>query len=197
MNRAGAEHVREEAFRAASAAVDRFLERVGSRSGEEAAEPGPADWGRLRSELGRVVDLNLEMVRKAFGLYGGLIGPETWQSGDKGWLLLGPVLSGAEASTVMWLHNFDDDPVEMVGFVGSTLASASGLRIEKPLWSFLPGAVSVPPRSAVPVTVGLAVPTDTQTGSYHGSIATEGREGQAVDIRVEVLGTHPVPHDSW
>jgi hypothetical protein len=126
-----------------------------------------------------------------------LIGPDAWRSGEQGEVVLGPVLAGSQASSVLWLHNFDDDPADTVGFVGSTLDASSSAHVDRPAWSFVPEAVSVPPRSAVPVMVALAVPPDTPSGSYRGSIATEGREGQAVDIRVEVVGADPVPHDSW
>ena len=193
-----ANQVRQEAYRAAAAAVDRFLGRIDDSVTDQVGEVGSAAWDRFRSEMGRVVDLNLDMVRNAFGLYGSLIGPETFaQTGTPDVLTLGPVIPGSDASSVLWLHNFDDDPMTGLTFVGSRLTILGGEPIALPRWSFSPPAALVPARSAVPVVVRLEVPDDTDAGRYIGTVSVLGGEGKVMEVRVEVVSTSAVGHDSW
>jgi hypothetical protein len=190
--------VRREAFQAAGSAVDRFLERVGDPIPEDLNGLGAAAWDRFRSELARVVDLNLDMVRDAFGLYGTLFNPESLQ-GDRaaGMLTLGPGVPGSGAAAVLWLHNFDENPISGVELVGSILSSGDGNPIEEPGWSFTPSNPSVPARSAVPVLVELTIPPGTEGGSYGGTISATSRPGEPIEVRLEVTAMGPVPHDSW
>jgi hypothetical protein len=198
MSEQNADEVRREAFRAAAAAVDRFLERVGDPVPDELNKLGVASWDRFRSDLARVVDLNLEMVRDAFGLYGTVLGPESFdRDGTGGKLILGPGTPGSAAAAILWLHNFDADPISGVDLVGSRLTSSNGERIEDPGWSFTHSNPSVPARSAVPVLVEVAIPPGTGGGSYEGTISRTGGPGEAIEVRVEVTGIEPVPHDSW
>lgn len=190
--------VRREAFRAAAGAVDRFLERVGDPVPTEVGELGKVAWDRFRSELARVVDLNLEMVRNAFGLYGTLLGPEMLKPDGAGArLAFGSGVPGSEVSAVLWLHNFEDDAMEEMRLVGSDLSAGSGARIEGPAWTFAPAVVALPPRSATPVLVTLPIPSDADAGSYRGTIGPAGREGPSIDADVDVVSMDPVPHDSW
>jgi hypothetical protein len=198
MSEPNANEVRREAFQAAAAAVDRFLERVGDAVPEELDRIGAASWDRFRSELARVVDLNLEMVRDAFGLYGTLLGPNSFQpdrAGEK--LVVGPGTPGSEATAVLWLHNFDENPIAAVELVGSKLSAEKGDPIGEPGWTFTPSSPSVPARSAVPVLVRVAIPPGAEGGSYEGQISTTIRQGEPIDVRLEVTSTEPVPHDSW
>ena len=193
-----ANQVRQEAYRAAAAAVDRFLERIDGSVTEQVDEVGSAAWHRFRAEMSRVVDLNLDMVRNAFGLYGSLIGPESFaQTGKPDVLTLGPAVPGSDAASVLWLHNFDDDPMSGLTFVGSRLTIVGGEPIDLTRWSFSPSAVSVPARSAVPVVVRVEVPVDTHAGWYTGTVSVQGSEGQVMEVRVEVVSPSPVGHDSW
>lgn len=198
MSEPNANDVRREAFSAAAAAVDSFLERVGDPVPDELSRLGAATWDRFRSELARVVDLNLEMVREAFGLYGSLLGPETFQSEQReDTLMIGPGIPGSVAAAVLWLHNFDEDPVTRVHLVGSRLSSADSDSIDDPGWSFTPSDPSVPARSAVPVLVEVAIPRSADSGFYEGIISATGRQAERIDVRVEVTAGSPVPHDSW
>jgi len=193
-----ADQIRQEAYRAAAAAVDRFLGRIDESVTDQVEEVGSAAWDRFRAEMGRVVDLNLDMVRNAFGLYSSLIGPESLtQTGKPDVLTLGPAVPGSDAATVLWLHNFDDDPMRGLTFVGSRLSILGGAPIDLPRWSFSPSTVSVPARSAVPVVVRVEVPVDTQAGLYIGTVSVQGSEGQVMEARVEVVSPSPVGHDSW
>jgi hypothetical protein len=193
-----ANQVRQEAYRAAAAAVDRLLERIDDSVIEQVDEVGSAAWDRFRAEMGRVVDLNLDMVRNAFGLYGNLIGPETFaQTGKPDVLTLGPAVPGSDAASVLWLHNFDDDPMRSLSFVGSRLTVLGGEPIDLPRWSFSPATASVPARSAVPVVVRVEVPVGTQAGCYTGTVSVQGCGGQVMEVRVEVVSPSPVGHDSW
>jgi hypothetical protein len=193
-----ANQVRQEAYRAAASAVDRFLGRIDDSVTDQVGDVGSAAWDRFRSEMGRVVDLNLDMVRNAFGLYSSLIGPETLaQTGTADVMTLGPVVPGSDTGSVLWLHNFDDDPTTGLTFVGSRLTIAGGEPIDLPLWSFSPPTVLVPARSAVPVVVRLEVPDDTDAGRYTGTVSVQGGEGKVMEVRVEVVSTSAVRHDSW
>jgi len=194
----GDNEVRREAFRAAAVAVDRFLERVGTPMSDELNDFSGAAWDRFRSELARVVDLNLDMVRNAFGLYGTLIGPEAFDSGGTGRLEFTSGVPGSESVAVLWLHNFDDDPMTDIGLVGSELSIAGGEPIGEPGWSFTPSAVSVPARSAVPVVVKVAIPSGVDGGAYEGTITATGGQGQhPIEVLVDVVAMEPVAHDSW
>lgn len=198
MSEQDATEVRREAFRAAAAAVDHFLERVGDPIPDELSKPGAASWDRFRSELARVVDLNLEMVRDAFGLYGTLVEPDSFTTdGGGGRLVLGPGMPGSGASAILWLHNFDEDPISGVDLVGSRLSSRYGERIDDPGWSFTHSNPLVPARSAVPVLVEVTIPPGTPGGSYEGTISSKGRYGETIDVRLEVIGIEPITHDSW
>jgi hypothetical protein len=198
MSEQNANEVRREAFQAAAAAVDRFLERVGDPAPDELNKLGVASWDRFRSELARAVDLNLEMVRDAFGLYGTFLGPESFNRDRRGGkLTLGPVTPGSAAAAILWLHNFDADPISGVDLAGSRLTSTDEDRIDDPGWSFTHWNPSVPARSAVPVLVEVVIPPGTGGGSYDGTISTTDGQGEPIDVRVEVTGIEPVPHDSW
>lgn len=190
--------VRQEAFRSAAIAVDSFLERVGTPTSEAANDFSAAAWDRFRSELARVVDLNLDMVRNAFGLYGTLIGPEAFDPGAASRLVFTSGVPGSEAVAVLWLHNFDDDPMTDIGLVGSKLSIAGGEAIGEPGWSFTPSPVSVPARSAVPVLVKVAIPAGVDGGAYEGTITpTGGRGQQPIEVLIDVVALEPVAHDSW
>lgn len=189
--------VREEAFRAAAAAVDRFLGRIGDGSGAQIGEVGAAARERLRAEMGRVVDLNLEVVRTAFGLYGGLLEPENLLSPREDLLDIGPTIPGEAPAAVLWLHNFEDDPIGELELVGSRLLAATSGDHCAPGWSFSPSTITVPPRSAVPVLVTIDVPEDTHAGSYIGTVTPRGHEADPIEVRLEVVALDPVPHASW
>jgi hypothetical protein len=190
--------VREEAYRAAAAAVDRVLGRIGDPVADHLDEVGNPAWDRFRAELGRVVDLNLDVVRSAFGMYSTLLRPEMFRrEGRSDLLALGPVVPGSEAGAVLWLHNFDDDPMPDLGFVGSALTLAGNNVIRHPRWSFSPRWVTVPPRSAIPVAVRVEVHDRTPAGSYVGTVSVTGGEGQTIEVHLEVVATEPIPHDSW
>jgi hypothetical protein len=192
------DEVRAEAFRSAAAAVDTVLERIGDPLTEEIGKTGAASWDRFRAELARVVDLNLDIVRNAFDVYGSLLDPESFRSAESSTtLVLGPGVPGSEVAAVLWLHNFDEGPMTGVELVGSRLVAGAGESIERPLWSFAPSTVTVPPGSAVPVTVSVTVPTGTGDGAYVGTITARSGQGQPIDVRLEVVGTGPVAHDSW
>lgn len=191
-----AEEVRRDAFRSAAAAVDRFLERVGEPVADRFTDLGTATWDRFQSELARVVDLNLEMVRNAFGVYGSLLDPNR-MGGDTGKVVFSPGVPGSVSVAVVWLHNFDAEPMSDVTLVGSSLSGREGKRIDQPDWSFQPSPVSVPARSAVPVMAGLAIPADAETASYSGSVTVAGRMGEPVEVGVEVIAMDPIGHDSW
>lgn len=192
------EEVRREAFRSAAAAVDRFLDRVGDPVPEAIRDIGTAGWDRFRSELARVVDLNLEMVRNAFGLYGALIGPESLTPNhDATTLKLSPSMPGSEASGVLWLHNFDEDPTAVTDLTGSPLSGPDGRRIDQPTWTFIPASVSVPAGTAVPVLVGVEIPPGTDQGSYRAVLSTAGHPAEPIEVRVDVVSAEPVAHDSW
>lgn len=197
MNDQQADQVREEAYRAAAGAVDRILERIGVPGADQIDDVRAAGWNRFQAEMGRVVDLNLDMVRNAFGLYSTLLGPETLR-GSRGSdaLTLGPMVPGGTAGSVLWLHNYEDDPVENVSFVGSPLHHTEAGRVE-PHWTFSPSAISVPARSAVPVMVELAIPDRAPAGDYQATVTPGGGPGQSVEIRVEVVARSPISHDSW
>jgi hypothetical protein len=191
-----ADEVRLEAYRAAAAAVDHFLERAGQSVPRRLNDLGAATWERFQSELARVVDLNLEVVRNAFGLYGDLLGPGLLeQKANK--LVFGPGVAGSESVAVVWLHNFEAEPMTSVSLVGSRLSGREGQRIDEATWSFRPAPVSVPSRTAVPVLVTLGIPPGADTGSYTGSISTAGRPGEPVEVHVDVIAMEPIAHDSW
>ena len=193
-----ANQVRQEAYRAAAAAVDRFLARFDDSVTDRVDEVGSAAWDRFRAEMGRVVDLNLDMVRNAFGLYGSLVGPETFaRTGTPDVLTLGPAVPGSDAASVLWVHNFDDQPMTGLTFVGSRLTGRGGEPIDLPRWSFSPPSTSVPTRSAVPVVVRVEVPDDAHAGWYTGTVSVQGGEGKMIEVRVEVVSRSPVGHDSW
>ena len=189
--------VRREAFQAAAIAVDRFLERVGTPVSEELNDFSGAAWDRFRSELARVVDLNLDMVRNAFGLYGTLIGPESSDPGGTGRLVFTSGVPGSEAVAVLWLHNFDDDPMPDIALVGSKLTVEGGEPIGEPGWSFTPSPVSVAARSAVPVLVKVAIPSGVDGGAYEGTITATGGQGHPIEVLVDIVAMEPVAHDSW
>ena len=188
--------IREEAYRAAAAVVDRFLGRIGEDSIEQMGRLGSAARDRFRAEMGRVVDLNLDMVRNAIGLYGGLLDPESLRPSREDVLDLGSTVPGGSASSVLWLHNFDDEPIDGVRLVGSRLLGPGSGTLGQPGWSFPTSKVKVPPRSAVPVLVGVDVPEGTPPGSYRGSLSPSGREGQPIEVRLEVVALYPVAHQS-
>jgi hypothetical protein len=192
------DEVRAEAFRSAAAAVDILLERIGDPVSEETGKTGTAAWDRFRSELARVVDLNLDVVRNAFDVYGTLLDPESFGSaGSSATLVLGPGVPGSEVAVVLWLHNFDEGPMTGVELVGSRLICAAEESIDRPEWSFAPATVTVPPGSAVPVTVGVTIPAGTGDGTYEGSITARTGQSQPIEVRLEVVGAGPVAHDSW
>lgn len=198
MSERAADEVRREAFQAAAAAVDRFLERVGDPVPDELSRLGSAAWDRLRSELGRVVDLNLEVVRDAFGLYGSLLGTESFQPERAGGqLVLGPGTPGSEAAGVLWLHNFDDVRIAQVDLVGSRLVTGNGDTIEQPGWSFTPASPSVPARAATPVLVKVPIPAGLTSGVYRGAITTSDSHAGPIEVLVEVTAMEPIPHDAW
>ena len=193
-----ADQVREEAYRAAAGAVDRLLERIGDPAADNVDEVGPGGWNRFRAEMGRVVDLNLDMVRNAFGLYGTLLSPESIrQQEGADVLVLGPVIPGNTAGSILWLHNYDDEPVDDVAFVGSHLTAPGAAAVDDPRWLFSPQTISVPARSAVPVMVEVEVPDDVPAGAYEATVTPRARPGQAIDVRVEVVAAAAIPHDSW
>jgi hypothetical protein len=191
-----ADEVRRQAFRSAAAAVDRFLERVGEPVADRFTDLGAATFDRFQAELARVVDLNLEMVRNAFGVYGSLLDPSRLQ-GDGGKVTYSPGVPGSESVAVVWLHNFDAEPMTDVTLVGSRLSSREGIHIDDPVWSFQPSPVTVLAQSAVPVLSRLAIPADAETGSYAGSVSVAGRMGEPVEVRVDVIAMDPIGHDSW
>lgn len=192
-----ANNVREEAYRAAAAAVDRFLGRIEESSAEQVGEVGEAARSRFLAELGRMVDLNLDMVRRAFGTYGRLLTPDMIPSGRDDVLDLGLAPPGGLATTVLWLHNFEEDPISDLALVGSPLVSNETAAREKPRWSFSPSVVTVPPRSGMPVIVSLEVPAAATTGSYSGTVTARGREAQPIEARLDVVSVDPTSHESW
>jgi hypothetical protein len=190
--------IRREAYRAAAGAVDRFLERVADPAPEGPGPPGTAAWDRFRSELARVVDLNLDIVRNAFDLYGASVGAEPPTSDGAGdTLVLGPGVPGSEATGVLWLHNFDEEPLHVAGLVGSRLSGPDGGDIGLPRWSFAPSQVSVPPHAALPVVVTVPVPPDAAGGTYRGTISATGQPSRPIEVRVDVTAMTAVAHDTW
>ncbi|MFZ0014340.1 MAG: hypothetical protein WAL25_09525 [Acidimicrobiia bacterium] len=190
--------VRAEAYRAAAAAVDRFLLRIGESSVDQLGQVGDAARTRFRVEMGRVVDLNLDMVRNAFGLYGHVLDPENLRSPGRSDVLdLGSVVAGSTAVAVLWLHNFDEETMSDLALVGSRLVNGSMTSLDRPGWAFTPPTVDVPGRAAVPVLVEVAIPDDTSAGTYLGSVSPGGQEGTAIETRLEVVTASPIPHESW
>ena len=196
MSEPGVSAVREEAYRAAAAAVDRFLGRIDESTADQLEDVGDAARGRFLAELGRMVDLNLDMVRKAFGTYGSLF-PSEIPSGRDDVLDLGSATPGASATTVLWVHNFEQEAMSGVALAGSPLVSKDSKFLEKPHWSFSPAAVTVPPQSALPVIVGLEIPADAIAGSYVGTITVRDREALPIEARLEVVSGEPISHESW
>lgn len=193
-----ANRVREEAYRAAASAVDRVLGRIGDPVGDQLDEMGTPAWDRLRAEMGRVVDLNLDVVRSAFGMYSTLLGPDMFRrEGKTDLLVLGPAVPGSDTASVLWLHNFDDLPLPGLGFVGSALTLPGSSVIRHPRWWFSPQSVTVPARSAIPVAIRVGVPDRAPAGSYVGTVSVTGGEGQTIEVHVEVVAAEPIPHDSW
>jgi hypothetical protein len=45
--------------------------------------------------------------------------------------------------------------------------------------------------------VRVEVPADTKAGLYIGTVSVQGGDGEVMEVRVEVVETSPVPHDSW
>ena len=192
------DQVREEAYRAAATAVDRVLGRIGDPDTDQSDELGAPAWDRLRAEMGRVVDLNLDVVRSAFGLYSTLLGPDIFRGeGKTDLLVLGPAVPGSDAASVLWLHNFDDTPMPDLGFVGSALTLPGSHVIRHPRWWFSPQSVTVPARSAMPVAVRVEVPDPAPAGSHVGTVSVRGGEGQTIEVHVEVVAPEPIRHDSW
>lgn len=189
--------VREEAYRAAAAAVDRFLSRVDESSAEQLGEVGEAARSRFLAELGRMVDLNLDMVRRAFGTYGNLLTPDVIPAGGDDVLDLGRATPGSPATTVLWLHNFEEDVMSDLTMIGSMLTSKDSTTLETSDWSFSPSAVTVPARSAVPVIVSVAVPDGATAGSYSGTITARDKEAEPIEVRLEVVSLEPIAHESW
>lgn len=189
--------IREEAYRAAAAAVDSFLGKIGEDYTEQAGRVGAAARDRFRAEMGRVVDLNLDIVRNAFGMYSGLLDPENLLATSNDSLALGPTVPGTAAATILWMHNFDDEPIVDLGLVGSRLVAPESGALDQPNWSFTPASITVPAKSAVPVLVGVGVPEGTGAGSYRGTVTPTGREGEPISVSLEVVGVDAVEHDSW
>ncbi len=187
------DQVRARAFGEAAAAVDRFLEKFGD-GGPKLAEAGEGAVNRLRAELGRVVDLNLDLVRNAFALFGSVSGA---RDGDPGTLVLPPSAAGDAPGSIVWLHNFDEAERPEVRLVGTTLTSHEGHAIEASGWSFQPLEVAVPGRSGAPVTARLEIPRDASPGTYRGQLTAAGLDGHPIEVAVEVFSLDPVPHDSW
>jgi hypothetical protein len=188
--------IREEAYRAAAAVVNKVLGRIGEDSVEQIGQVGTAARDRFRAEMGRVVDLNLDLVRNAISRYGGLLDPEAFRSSREDLIDLGSTVPGGSASSVLWLHNFDDEAIDQVGFVGSRLVASGSGSLEHPSWTFLASKVTVPPRSAVPLSVGIDVPESTLPGDYRGTISPLGREAEPIEIRLEVVAVDAVAHQS-
>lgn len=185
--------VRARAFGEAAAAVDRFLEKFGG-PGPKPAEVGEGAVNRLRAELGRVVDLNLDLVRNAFAFYGTMGGD---QAGGQDALKLAPSPAGAVASSVVWLHNFDETDRAAVRLVGGNLAGEHLDVIEASAWSFRPEVVDVPARTGTPIVVQLSIPVATGPGTYRGQLTAVGLDGPPIEVSLEVVSLDPVPHESW
>jgi hypothetical protein len=192
------EEVRREAYQAAASAVDRFLERIGDPAPSGLTDLGEAAWSRFRAELARVVDVNLDLVRNAFNLYGSMADSAVFPTdGSAGRLSLSPGLPGSESCGVVWLHNFDETPRVGVALVGSKLSASQGEPIDDPGWLFSPPTVDVPARSAVSVLAKVTVPPDTPSGVFEGTISATGLQGRPIDVRLEVIDVEPVAHETW
>ncbi len=141
--------------------------------------------------MGRVVDLNLDMVRNAFGLYGTLLSPEIISTAGRGGRARprpGGARQHGEPRSCGFTTTTTSRSTE-VTFVGSPLTNSGAEAVGATSVDSSPRpTISAPARSAVPVMVEVArSPMMLPAGEYQATVTPRARPGQAIDVRVEVV----------
>ena len=165
----------------------RDLDLGGSDRGAAAA--GPTDLPQLRAAVARTIDVYADLFRHTLELYADVVesvlrsngaGAPAADAGGAEVALAGA--PGAEAVTVVWIHNASTEPVGGVALRMTDLTAHDGARIAASVARFVPSRLDVGPASSGSSSLSVLVPESAAPGTYVGHVLATGLPGTRLGV---------------
>jgi hypothetical protein len=191
--------VQRQAMDSAGRVISQFLDLANSAG---ATTPPPTgDFQRMRADMGRAVDLYVDLFQRTFETYADLTesafrqqgqaqGPSLKPEDDAGPLALAAHAGGTVEAKV-WLHNLTDQRTSPAPVTATVLTAHGGARTEPERISLDPPVLPpVPPDGSTAAVVRVDVPGDQAPGVYFGHLLTPDA---ALPLQLTVLAVEPRP----
>jgi hypothetical protein len=181
--------VQRQAMDSAGRVISQFLDLANSTTasppGGAPPGPGPGNFQQLRADMGRAVDLYVDLFQRTFETYADLTestlrqqergkrqGP-TLRSEDETSSLALTAPAGGTAEAKVWLHNLTDQPTVPAAVTATVLTAHGGARIEADRITVdPPGLPAVPPDGSTAAVIRVVLADDQQPGLYYGHLLT-------------------------
>lgn len=167
-------------------------EAVGGVNGdrEDAGREGGREARRLRADAERLLELWGESMRVLLDVVADAAETRADGAGDAaGWLSLGPVPPGAQATGRAWLHVLDGPPAQPARLTATPFSAHDGAAIDAQAASFEPPLLETfALRSSQEISMTVQVPEGSEPGVYHGHVLASGLPEVALAVRIEVTG---------
>jgi hypothetical protein len=154
-----------------------------------AAAAGPADLPQLRAAVARTIDVYADLFRHTLELYADVVesvlrsngtGAPAADAGGAEVALAGS--PGAEAVTVVWIHNASAEAVDAVALRMTDLTAHDGARILASAARFAPSRLDVGPASSGSSSLSVLVPESAAPGTYVGHVLATGLPGTRLGV---------------
>jgi hypothetical protein len=165
----------------------RDLDLGGPDRGATAA--GPTDLPQLRAAVARTIDVYADLFRHTLELYADVVesvlrsngtGAPAADAGGAEVALAGS--PGAEAVTVVWIHNASAEAVDAVALRMTDLTAHDGARILASAARFAPSRLDVGPASSGSSSLSVLVPESAAPGTYGGHVLATGLPGTRLGV---------------
>jgi hypothetical protein len=154
-----------------------------------AAAGGPTDLPQLRAAVARTIDVYADLFRHTLELYADVVesvlrsngtGAPAADAGGAEVALAGS--PGAEAVTVVWIHNASAEAVDAVALRMTDLTAHDGARILASAARFAPSRLDVGPASSGSSSLSVLVPESAAPGTYVGHVLATGLPGTRLGV---------------
>jgi hypothetical protein len=176
--------VQRQAMDSAGRVISQFLdlanEANSAGTGTSSAPPPPGGFQQMRADVGRAVDLYVDLFQRTFEAYADLTettlrqqGPSLRGDDDTGPLTAaGP--PGGTAEAKLWLHNLTDQPTAPARLTATVLTAHGGACIEADRIAVDPPELpSVPPQGSTGAVVRIDLAgSGAAPGVYYGHLLT-------------------------
>jgi hypothetical protein len=175
--------VQRQAMDSAGRVISQFLDLAnGATAGGPRAGAEAGDFQRMRADMGRAVDLYVDLFQRTFETYADLTestlrqrgqGPSLRSEDETGALAVAAP-AGGTAEAKVWLHNLTDQPTAPATITATALTAHGGARVEADRITIDPSELpTVAPDGSTAAVVRVVLTDDEQPpGVYFGHLLT-------------------------